>query len=163
MPPDTTSTTAGATVGATPPRRRLVKHPGRVAIVLGVALLVINLGVILLATADTSENGRRPLPNDIESISPERGELTGLVDTVSVNLHDDMSGVLVVDGIEIPEDQLDRVVGLQIINFRPGPGKEIPRFRAGDNTVVVKYWQGRLQDRPANPYSFGWTFRRGLA
>ena len=136
-----------------------MQHPGRVAIVLGVALVVLNLGVILLATADTSEKGLRPLPNDIESIHPERGELTSLVDTISVDVADGMTGVLVVDGIEIPEDQLDRVVGLQIVSFRPGPGKEIPRFRAGDNTVVVKYWPGRLQDRPANPYSFGWTFR----
>jgi hypothetical protein len=23
----------------------------------------------------------------------------------------------------------------------------------------VKYWRGRLVDRPANPYSFGWSFR----
>jgi hypothetical protein len=136
-----------------------MRHPGRVAIVLGVALVVLNLGVILLATADTSEKGLRPLPNDIESINPERGELTGLVDTISVDLGDGMTGVLVVDGIEIPEDQLDRVVGLQIVSFRPGPGKEIPRFRAGDNTVVVKYWPGRLQDRPANPFTFGWSFR----
>ncbi len=136
-----------------------MQHPGRVAIVLGVVLLVLNLGVILLATADTSEKGRRPLPNDIESINPERGELTGLVDTVTVNLRDDMTGVLVVDGIEIPEDQLDRVVGLQVVSFRPGPGKEIPRFRAGDNTVLVRYWRGRLQDRPADPFTFGWSFR----
>jgi hypothetical protein len=159
VPPDTTSTTAGATVGATPPRRRLVKHPGRVAIVLGVALLMINLGVILLATADTSEKGRRPLPNDIESISPERGELTSLVDTVSVNLRDDMSGVLVVDGVEIPEDQLERVVELGEISFRPGPDKVISKLRTGINTVVVKYWSRRLTDRPANPPSFGWSFR----
>lgn len=155
MPPATPS----ATPNAAPTRRRAVQHPGRVAIVLGVVLLVLNLGVILLATADTSEKGLRPLPNDIESISPERGELTGLVDTITVNLRDDMTGVLVVDGIEIPEDQLDRVVGLQVVSFRPGPGKEIPRFRAGDNTVLVRYWRGRLQDRPADPFTFGWSFR----
>jgi hypothetical protein len=155
VPPATPS----ATPNAAPTRRRAVQHPGRVAIVLGVVLLVLNLGVILLATADTSEKGLRPLPNDIESISPERGELTGLVDTITVNLRDDMTGVLVVDGIEIPEDQLDRVVGLQVVSFRPGPGKEIPRFRAGDNTVLVRYWRGRLQDRPADPFTFGWSFR----
>jgi hypothetical protein len=137
----------------------VVKHPWRVTIVLGTLLLVLNLGVVLLATSDTSEGGRRPLPSDIESISPERGELTGLVDTVTVDLRDEFTGVLVVDGVEIPEDQLERVVGLQVVSFRPGPGKEISRFRAGDNTVVVKYWRGRLVDRPANPYSFGWSFR----
>ena len=150
---------APSTPTGTPTRRRSIQHPWRVAIVVGAVLLVLNLGVILLSTADTTQGGRRALPNDVESIAPERGELTGLVDTVSVDLRDDMTGVLVIDGVEIPEDQLERVVGLQVVSFRPGPGQEIPRFRAGDNTVVVEYWRGRLQDRPANPYTFGWTFR----
>jgi hypothetical protein len=141
------------------PRRKAFKHPWRVAIVLGALLLVVNLGVLVLANTDTSIGGKQPLPNDIESISPERGELTGLVDTITVDVRDDMTGVLVVDGVEIPEDQLERVVGLQQVTFRPGKDKAISKFRAGDNTVVVKYWRGRLQDRPANPYSFGWTFR----
>lgn len=156
----TTGPAAGA-APAPPAKRRAFKHPWRIAIVLGAVLLMANLGILLLANADTSESGLQPLPNDIESIAPERGELTGLVDTITVDLRDDMTGVLVVDGVEIPEDQLERVVGLQQVIFRPGPGKEIPRFRAGDNSVVVKYWRGRLQDRPANPYSFGWTFRAG--
>jgi hypothetical protein len=142
-----------------PPRRKAVKHPWRVAIVLSAVVLVVNLGVILLASSDTSLGGRQPLPSDIESISPERGELTGLVDTITVDLRDDLTGVLVVDGIEIPEDQLERVVGLQQVIFRPGKDKVISQFRAGDNTVVVKYWPGRLQDRPANPFSYGWTFQ----
>jgi hypothetical protein len=146
---------------AAPARRRVVRHPWRVAIVLGTLLLLVNFAILLLASTDTSQSGLQPLPRGIESISPERGELTGLVDTITVDLRDDMTGVLVVDGVEIPEDQLERVVGLQQVIFRPGPGKDITRFRAGDNTVVVKYWQGRLQDRPANPSSFGWTFRAG--
>lgn len=146
---------------STPPQRRAFRHPWRIAIVLGALLLVVNLGILLLANADTSETSLSPLPNDIESISPERGQLTGLVDTITVDLRDDMTGVLVVDGVEIPEDQLERVVGLQQVIFRPGPDKDVPRFRAGENSVIVKYWRGRLQDRPANPYSFGWTFRAG--
>lgn len=161
--PTITDTPAGrpALTAATPPPRRAFKHPWRVVIVLGALLLLANIGILVIANADTSETSLQPLPNDIESISPERGEITGLVDTITVDLRDDMTGVLVVDGIEIPEDQLERVVGLQQVIYRPGPGKDIPRFRAGDNTVVVKYWRGRLQDRPAESklYTYGWTFR----
>jgi hypothetical protein len=25
--------------------------------------------------------------------------------------------------------------------------------------VVVKYWNGRLQDRPKKPFSYNWKFR----
>jgi hypothetical protein len=147
---------------ATAERRRLFKHPGRVAIVAITLLVVANLAIVLLNEQDTSQTGPKALPQDIQSVNPLPGELTGLVDTVSVDLADRYTGVLVVDGVEIPEDQLQRVAGIQTVSFRPGPGKEFSHFRTGDNTVTVKYWDGRLQDRPANDktlYSYSWTFK----
>jgi hypothetical protein len=141
--------------GGRPP---LFRHPWRVTIVVVALLAVVNLGVILLANADTSVDGRPSLPSDIEAISPERGELVGLVDDISVNLADSYTGVLKVNGQEIPEDQLDRVPELGIITFRPGPGKDITRLRTGDNLVEVLYWP-RTKDRPENPAHFGWRFR----
>jgi hypothetical protein len=140
------------------PRAPLFRHPGRVAIVAIALILVLNLGIVLLATSDTTPGGQRALPNDVESISPERGQLTGPIDDVTVDLLDNLTGVLVIDGVEIPEDQLDRVPELGIVSFRPGPGKDITRFRAGDNTVSVLYWP-RTKSRPANPPRFGWRFR----
>jgi len=139
-------------------RPPLFRHPGRVAVVAVLVIAVLNLGVILLANSDTSVDGRPRLPNDIETISPERGEITGLVDDVAVDLLDNLTGVLVIDGVEIPEDQLDRVEELGLITFRPGPDKELTRFRTGDNTVVVLYWP-RTKSRPVDPASYGWRFR----
>jgi len=137
----------------------LFKHPGRVAVVAISLLVVLNLGIVLANQSDTSQQGEKALPVDIEAVSPEPNQLTGLVDTVTVDLADQYSGVLVIDGVEIPEDELDRVVGIQTVSFRPGPDKAISRFRAGENQVEVKYWDGRLQDRPEKTYSFGWSFR----
>jgi hypothetical protein len=151
-------TAAPSRAAARPP---LFKHPWRVAIVVVTVLVALNLVVVLLNESDTTQAQRTPVPADIQSISPKEGELVGLVDTVTVDLADQYSGVLVIDGIEIPEDELDRVVSLQQVSFRPGPDRAISRFRAGDNTVVVKYWRGRLEDRPRDPFSFGWTFRAG--
>ena len=138
--------------------RPLFRHPGRVAIVVITLLVVLNLGVILLASTDTSPGGRPSLPSDVESISPERGALVGPVDDVTVDLLDGYTGVLVIDGKEIPEDQLDRVPELGIITFRPGRDKDISRFSAGDNTAEVLYWP-RTKDRPDTPGRFGWRFR----
>ena len=143
---------------AAPPRRKLFKHPGRVAVVAITVLVVFNLAIFLFNESDTSPQGEKALPVDIQAVSPEPDKITWLIDTVTVDPADRYTGVLVVDGIEIPEDELDRVVGIQQVSFRPGPDKAISRFRAGENTVVVKYWNGRLQDRPAKPYSFSWTF-----
>ena len=121
-------------------------------------LAVVNLGAILIANSDTTPGGKVELPTDIESISPENGALAGLVDDVTVDLRDSYTGVLVIDGVEIPEDQLSRVEELGIITFRPGPGKEITRFRAGENTVDVLYWS-RTKERPAEPFRYSWRFR----
>ena len=119
---------------------------------------MLNLGVLLVASSDTSAPDTEALPATVEAISPETNEITGLVDDITVDLRDDLTGVLVVDGVEIPEDQLDRVPELGVVTFRPGPDKELTRLRAGENTVVVKYWE-RTKDRPANPPSFSWRFR----
>lgn len=150
---------ADSPLAAAPARRRLFKHPGRVAVIAIALLLVFNLGIVLLNESDSTPSGPRALPADIEGVSPEPGQLTSLVDTVTVDLADRYSGVLLIDGVEIPEDQLERVVGIQQVSFRPGPDKVISRFRAGLNTVVVEYWNGRVQDRPAKPYSYSWSFR----
>jgi hypothetical protein len=144
---------------AVPARRRLFKHPGRVAIVAVTLLVTFNLGIYLLNEADTSPTGETALPVDIQAVNPQPNQITGLVDDVTVDLADQYTGVLVIDGIEIPEDQLTRVVGIQTVSFRPGPDKVISRFRAGENQVVVKYWEGRLVDRPGKTYSFSWSFR----
>ena len=93
-------------------------------------------------------------------MSPAPGQLAGLVDTVTVDLADQYTGVLVIDGRRDPGRPARTGHRLETISFRPGPDKEISRFRAGENTVVVKYWEGRLKDRPAtDPSSFSWNFR----
>jgi hypothetical protein len=149
---------ADTPAAAVPARRRLFKHPGRVAIVAVTLLVTFNLGIILLNEADTSPTGEKALPTDIQAVSPAPNQITSLVDTVTVDLADQYTGVLVIDGKEIPEDQLDRVVGIQTVSFRPGPDKAFSRFRDGENQVVVKYWEGRLADRPGKTYSFSWSF-----
>ena len=95
---------------AVPARRRLFQHPGRVAVVAITVLVTLNLGILLLNESDTSPAGDNMLPADVEAVTPAPNSITGLIDTVTVDLAD-LTGVLVIDGVEIPEDQLDRVVG----------------------------------------------------
>ena len=145
---------------ARPPKARpkAIRHPWRVAIVAIALIAVLNLVVILLANTDTSVPGTENLPVTIESVSPASGELTGLVDDVTVDLRDDLTGVLVINGTEIPEDQLERTPELGIVTFRPGPDKEFTKLRAGENRVLVYYWPS-TKDRPASPSVYSWRFR----
>jgi hypothetical protein len=149
---------------AAAPRRKLFQHPGRVAVVVIALLVVLNLGIVLLHNSDTSPGGLNPLPATVESVSPAPGSIAGPVDTITVDLDDSLTGVLLVKHnggyLEIPEDQLDRVVELGQITFRPGPEKDITRFSAGENDVVVLYWsKTRIGGRPQHPASYSWSFQ----
>jgi hypothetical protein len=147
------------------PKRKLFQHPGRVAIVVVGLLVVLNLGLLLLNKSDTSPGGPNPLPSTVQTVSPEPGSIAGPIDTISVDLDDRLTGVLLVKTnggsyVEIPEDQLERVRELGQINFRPGPGKEITNFSAGQTDVVVLYWsKTRVGGRPQHPASYAWSFQ----
>ena len=93
-------------------------------------------------------------------MSPEPGEIIRPEDTVSADLRDDLTGVLVIDGQEVPEDQLDRVIPLGQVSFRPGPDQDLEKFAPGQHNIQVLYWE-QAKDRPAHPGSYGWSFRTG--
>jgi hypothetical protein len=140
-------------------RGPLFRHPWRIAITVGVLLAVLNLGAVLLNESDTSRTGRA-YPNAVDTVSPEPGDLIRPLDTVTADLRDDLTGVLVIDGAEVPEDQLERVIPLGQMSFRPGPGRDLTKFPPGTHTVTVLFWQ-QGKDRPVTPGSYAWTFRVG--
>jgi hypothetical protein len=143
-------------------RPPLFRHPWRLAIIAVICLAVLNLGIILMSQSDTAPEGHKPIaPNGaVESVSPGPGELARLQDTITADLRDDLTGVLLIDGQEVPEDQLERIVPLAEVSFRPGPDHDLEKFEPGQHTVVVYYWpQG--EERPADPAAYSWTFRAG--
>ena len=154
--------------GPPPPRPPLLRHPGRVLTVVIVVGSVITLGVWAISSAETETGlGRNvaTFPSSIETLSPGPGELARLQDTITVDLADDLTGVMRVtragsDGFEVPEDQLERIVPLGQFSFRTGPGQELSRFEPGTYTVTVLYWP-QAKPRPDNPASYSYQFRAG--
>ena len=139
--------------------RQLFRHPWRIAIVAAILVTVLNLAVVLVSASDTSDTARS-FPGTVAAVLPEPGSLSRLQDTVAADLRDDLTGVLVIDGVEVPEDQLERVVALGQVSFRPGPDQDLTRFEPGVHTVTVVYWkQGKM--RPTRPDSYTWSFRAG--
>lgn len=158
--PSTAVTDAALPAGSGRARPPLFRHPWRVAIVVLGLIAVLNLGILVLHNADTTRQTAAGLPFTIESINPTPGELIRPQDTVTVQLRSDLTGALVLDGQEIPDNDLSRVAGLGQVSFRPGPGKDLAQFSPGTHTVVVEYWAA-TKPRPIHPNSYGWTFRVG--
>jgi hypothetical protein len=143
-------------------RRKLVEHPGRVAIVIITLAVVVALGAALLSGSDTdTRNERVGFPMAVEDVTPRPGELIRPLDTITADLHDGLTGVLLIDRQEVPLDQLEIVKPLSQISFRPGPDKDLQRFEPGVHTATVLYWVGTQNNRPAKPGSFSWQFRAG--
>jgi hypothetical protein len=162
--PSATGTRAVSGGSKAGPRRKLFQHPGRVAVVVVALLVVLNLGIVLLNNSDTTPGGSNPLPATVTSVTPEPGSIAGPIDTITVDLDDSLTGVLLVKQsgvyVEIPEDQLDRVVELGQISFRPGPNKDITKFAVGETDVLVYFWsKTRIGGRPAHPASYAWSFQ----
>jgi hypothetical protein len=140
-------------------RSRVFPHPWRVVIVATVLFAVGLLGIVVLRTADTSNKGQH-FPIAIDDVTPEPGNLAAPSDTVVADLSNDLTGVLKINGAEVPEDQTDRVVELGEISFRPGADKDIVRFPPGEVVVEVLYWP-RSEKRPKHPQEFAWSFNVG--
>ena len=143
---------------APPTRRPVFAHPWRIVVLVVAMLILVNLAVILLRSADTSSTPNGALPTMIESVAPGNGEIVRITDTIAVDLNDGYTGVMAIDRAEVPEDQIERVVPLGQITFRPGPGKDIEQFSPGVHTVTVSYWP-QTEDRPARPATYTWTFK----
>ncbi|MBM3672081.1 MAG: hypothetical protein FJW86_07875 [Actinobacteria bacterium] len=132
-----------------------MRHPWRVVIVVAILAAALSMAAIAIDSAVTTTEAEDPIPA-VETVVPGPAEI--LQDAITADLRVNLTGVLVIDGVEVPEDQTDRVVALGQVSFRPGPGKEIVRFEPGTHTVTVLFWE-RGKERPANPESYTWTFR----
>ncbi|HEY6317021.1 MAG TPA: hypothetical protein VI462_03930 [Acidimicrobiia bacterium] len=147
-------------VGSSPARRPLFRHPWRVAIVVIGLIAVANLGILLLQKADTTPPAPVGQPTNVISVQPSPGTLVRPQTTIDVQLQTNLTGALVLDGQELPVNQLEQAVAAGEVAFRPGPGKPFSQFAPGTHSVTVEFWVA-AKPRPPDPGSYSWTFRVG--
>jgi hypothetical protein len=137
------------------PPRKAFEHPGRFAIV-AIGLMIVASLVLFVGMESDTKPSTDPdaLPSEIRSTQPAPGTLNKPQQSVSVVLRDDLTGVLVIDGVEIPEDQLDRPTQSSMV-FQPGPEREITRFSTGPHVVEVVFWPSIRSRDDAQTYRFG--------
>ena len=99
-------------------------------------------------TGDEAVERRIPPPNS-EILRQE---------AVGVDLRTGWTGVLQLNGVEIPLDQVDdaNLASTGELLFTVGEGKAVERFDAGENCLTVVYW--RVEDSRADSRSTTWCF-----
>ena len=138
----------------------MFRHPWRVGIVVVGLIAVANLGVLLLHKADTSPPAPVGQPSNVLSVQPAPGSLVRPQTTLDVQLQTNLTGAFVLDGQEIPVNQLETAVATGEVAFRPGPGKGLQQFAPGNHTVTIEFWPA-TKPRPPDPGSYSWSFRVG--
>jgi hypothetical protein len=73
----------------------------------------------------------------VEHFSPKEGDLVLRQDQVGVDLRPGWDADLIIDGKQIPRDQLDRNEPLNQVFYRPGADKEIEALDAGRTCVTA--------------------------
>ena len=140
------------------------KHPERVAVVAIGLIVAANLAWFGYRATDTSTAADRR-PDAVDLVFPAEDSVVRPQETVGFDLRDDLVGVLVLDGVRIPEDQYegDRAVGQ--VFWRPGEGKEFRELPVGRHKAVAQYWDATKTEDEANAanevFDYPWSFTVG--
>lgn len=107
------------------------------------AVIIVGLGFFVLAgTAGRTSSGGADLGGGLEAVVPvDRAEAQTRQLTIVADLAPGYTGILKVNDITIPNNQLEPDDGLNKLTFRPGEGKVIEQLRPRQNCAEVTYWR----------------------
>ncbi len=130
--------------------RRLV--PGALAVVaLGLFVYAFTLGrgtTDIVATDDA-----------VEQLVPGRGAQVVRQAEIGIDLAPEWTAVLMVNGVEIPEDQLRRVDAQNQVFFTAGAGMEIEELPAGTVQVTALIWRPVAGETRDDADEVRWSFQ----
>ena len=160
--------------GASPRRRwKIDKTLIIVSLVIGLGLALVTRGLLVSVTGDE----RSELPAAVESVDPVPDAEQALSQTsVFVDLESGFTGILVIDGVEIPtvdvselaDDQVEPGQQVSIppvtvyepgnatLTFLPSDGAPIEEFTDGEHRATLLYWP--IDETRERARSFTWTF-----
>jgi hypothetical protein len=123
---------------------------------LGAGLAVVIVACVVLLAAQSSTNSTNLAGGAVERLIPADDDKMLQQAPVGIDLAAGYDGTLTVNGVPIPEDQLTRTPQLNLVEFQPGPGKEIEQLPPGENCVVATFW--RSETGPAQSSGVSWCF-----
>jgi hypothetical protein len=140
---------------ASPPfprdRRFILQFAALFAVAIG-AIAIIIYGVFGTDDASIGEP-----PEGVESYEPVQDSFVTSQITIRVNLADEYTGALFIDGLEIPLDQIaTQADNIGILEYRPGQDTATGELQPGRHRASVEFW--RATDPRGTSRSFRWTF-----
>ena len=139
---------------STPPTQGRPEYPKWLwLLALGVVVVIAVAVTALVFLGEDSDNTARDAA--IERFIPTEGDKMFQQSPVGLDLDAGFDANLSLNGVAIPEDQLDKTPALNLVLFTPGPDKEVEQYDQGQNCVVATFWP---QSDPALVSSRSWCF-----
>lgn len=124
-----------------------------------VVCLLLGFSAFLLYVAvDSQAEEEVPIRRaGLTRVFPQPGSVALRQDAFGAELGFGYEGRLEVDRRVIPDDQLDKIPGINRISFTPGSGKEIESLDEGRHCVSLIYWRASEGEEKAGQ-PFTWCF-----
>jgi hypothetical protein len=114
--------------------------------IVGVAVVAFALAYLVQDDADNDTNIARTGGTDafVEQLLPPEDSQAVQQSTIGIDLAPGWEGTLVVDGREIPGDQLNVRSALNLVEFTPGEGKVFTSLPSGHLCIRAVVWETRV-------------------
>lgn len=96
-------------------------------------------------------------PPAVEAVYPAGGNLDLRQVTIVADLAPGYTGYLLVDGVEVPRDDVQFVDALNTLTLRPQPGSDYETLNPGPHCVTAVYH--RIGEPETESNNYRWCFR----
>jgi hypothetical protein len=122
------------------------------------ALVGVVYAFTLVETDDGTNDVATTGDSPVEQLIPPRDSEILRQEAVGVDLRPGWTGVLQVNGTEIPEDEVDDadLASTGVLTYTVGDGKTVEQFEAGQNCVTAVVW--RVEESRADSRDISWCF-----
>lgn len=141
-------------------------HHGRVQLlerdltrrlIFGALIAVAVAGMaIAIGNGRTSPTAQADRSDAVDAFIPNEGADVLRQSTVGIDLADGYQARLMINGTNIPDDQLSGDRGLGQYLFTPAPGLVLESLSGGQNCVIATYW--RAAEGPERGQTVRWCF-----
>jgi hypothetical protein len=144
------------------PDRRPRLSDGRfrllIIVMVVVAFAALYAGVRATDTGDSDPVSVSGRPDVVEHLVPGAGDEVIRQAELGIDLAPGYEGALVLNGVEIPTDELRLVPEQNQVFFTPAEGKVVERLNAGPNCAMAIVWKASAGRGTADDQSFTWCF-----
>jgi hypothetical protein len=128
-------------------------------VITGALLLAALVGFVYAFTLGRGSTDIVPTGDAVEQLVPPQDSQILRQSEIGIDLAPEWTGVLQINGIEIPEDQLRRVEAQNQVFFTPGPDKEIEELAPGTVNVTALIWRPVAGETREDADTIRWSFQ----